>query len=135
MQAYLNEEHLYNKECVTNYPICWLGLSLWLIISVTFTTVGYYCSTTVKCPSKMDDVFLNIGVCLLLAFVVIIVIPYTLGCILNLCYTIRDQQEPQPQPVLPVTNKKIKKLVKPPNSPVPNGAFVSYNVSARRQSL
>lgn len=132
MQAYLNEEHLYNKECVTNYPICWLGLSLWLIISVTFTTVGYYCSTTVKCPSKMDDVFLNIGVCLLLAFVVIIVIPYTLGCILNLCYTIRDQQEPQPEPVLPVTNKKIKKLVKPPNSPMPKDAFVSYNVSARR---
>lgn len=132
MQAYLNEEHLYNKECVTNYPICWLGLSLWLIISVTFTTVGYYCSTTVKCPSKMDDVFLNIGVCLLLAFVVIIVIPYTLGCILNLCYTIRDQQEPQPQPVLPVTNKKVKKLVKPPNSPAPKDAFVSYNVSARR---
>lgn len=132
MQAYLNEEHLYNKECVTNYPICWLGLSLWLIISVTFTTVGYYCSTTVKCPSKMDDVFLNIGVCLLLAFVVIIVIPYTLGCILNLCYTIRDQQEPQPEPVLPVTNKKIKKLVKPPNSPPPKESFVSYNVSARR---
>ena len=132
MQAYLNEEHLYNKECVTNYPICWLGLSLWLIISVTFTTVGYYCSTTVKCPSKMDDVFLNIGVCLLLAFIVIIVIPYTLGCILNLCYTIRDQQEPQPQPVLPVTNKKVKKLVKPPNSPAPKDAFVSYNVSARR---
>jgi hypothetical protein len=134
MQGYLNEEHLYNKECVTNYPICWLGLSLWFIISVTFTTVGYYCSTTVKCPSKMDDVFLNIGVCLLLAFIVIIVIPYTLGCILNLCYTIRDQQEPQPQPqpVLPVTNKKVKKLVKPPNSPVPKDAFVSYNLSARR---
>ena len=133
MQAYLNEEHLYNKECVTNYPICWLGLSLWLIISVTFTTVGYYCSTTVKCPSKMDDVFLNIGVCLLLAFVVLIILPYTLGCILNLCYTIRDQeQHEQQQQSLPVTNKKIKKLVKPPNSPLPKDAFVSYNVSARR---
>jgi len=133
MQAYLNQEHLYNKECVTDCPIVWLLLSLWLAIGVTFTTVGYYCSTTVKCPSKMDDIFLNIGISLLFAFLVLIILPYTLGFILNLCYTIRDQeQHQQQQQSLPVTNKKIKKLVKPPNSPLPKDAFVSYNVSARR---
>jgi hypothetical protein len=130
MQAWLNQEHLYNKECVTDCPIVWLLLSLWLAIGVTFTTVGYYCSTTVKCPSKMDDIFLNIGISLLFAFVVLIILPYILGCILNLCYTIRDQEEPQAEPVLPV-RKKVKKLVKPPNSPMPKDAFVSYNVSAR----
>jgi hypothetical protein len=133
MQTCLNQEHLYNKECVTDCPIVWLLLSLWLAIGVAFTTVGYYCSTTVKCPSKMDDIFLNLGISLLFAFVVLIILPYTLGCILNLCYTIRDQeQHQQQQQSLPVTNKKVKKLVKPPNSPVPKDAFVSYNLSARR---
>jgi len=126
MQAYLNQEHIYNKECVTECPIVWLILSLWLIIGVTFTTAGYYCSTTVKCPFKMDDILLNLGISLLFAFLVLFIIPYTVGFILNLCYTIRDQEEP----VLPV-RKKVKKLVKPPNSPMPKDAFVSYNVSAR----
>lgn len=132
MQAYLNQEHLYNKECVTECPLVWLLLSLWLIIGVTFTTAGYYCSTSVKCPYKMDDIFFNFGISLLFAFVVLFIVPYTLGCILNICYRVRDQQESQPEPVLPVRTKKLKKLVKPPNSPVPKDAFVSYNVSARR---
>ena len=132
MQAYLNQEHLYNKECVTECPLVWLLLSLWLIVGVTFTTAGYYCLTTVKCPYKMDDIFFNFGISLLFAFVVLFIVPYTLGCILNMCYRVRDQQEPQPQAVLPVRTKKVKKLVKPPNSPVPKDAFVSYNLSARR---
>ena len=132
MQTCLNQEHLYNKECVTECPLVWLLLSLWLIIGVTFTTAGYYCLTTVKCPYKMDDIFFMLGISLLFAFVVLFIVPYILGYIINLCYTIRDQQEPQPQPVLPVTNKKVKKLVKPPNSPVPKGAFVSYNIAVKR---
>jgi uncharacterized membrane protein len=136
MQTCLNQEHLYNKECVTECPLVWLLLSLWLIIGVTFTTAGYYCLTTVKCPYKMDDIFFMLGISLLFAFVVLFIVPYILGYIINLCYTIRDQQESQPEsqpePVLPVRTKKLKKLVKPPNSPAPKDAFVSYNVSARR---
>jgi hypothetical protein len=110
MQACLNREHEQNVKDCANYPLFAAFIAVLLVFTVVFIAIGSLCVVMWTCPVHMDQVFLSLGISLLLFFIVFVIVPYSLRFLLNCCFP-SGIEETRP----------------------PDEAFVSYNTLYERR--
>ena len=124
MQKCLNREHTYNVDCLKKYPIYWILITLWIILTIVVITVGYYCIGQWTCSNGAASILLGIGLSMALSTIIFCIIPYVIGIALNMCYTYDWSRDLLPRTIKVkkvITSKRIPPITNPPDT-----AFVSY---------
>ena len=89
MQKCLNKQHKYLMEDIIEQPIIFLLFIIVIIFIIIAITVGSLCLINkISCSSDATSALLGSGISMTMLVAIFFVIPYFVGCVLNIVYPV-----------------------------------------------
>lgn len=86
MQECLNNDHKTIIQKFKKHPFLWVILAVYILFTIVFAVIGYYCMAGWRCPEQMGGMFTLLAVILTMLLIIFVPIPYLIRILLNFFY-------------------------------------------------